>query len=78
MGSGQDSKARVSGSKRAIRPDEKPGIQSLPCESKRSRRGALKGVSSISTSKVSGSIRPMRCALSWLNQMSPLGATSIP
>ena len=35
MGSGQLSKVRVEGSKREMSPDEKPGIQSLPFESKR-------------------------------------------
>ena len=78
IGISQLSNARVAGSKRETSPDEKPGIHSRPFESKRSRRGAVKGVSTISTSSVSGSMRPILCAFSWLNQTSPFGAMSMP
>ena len=80
-------KERLTGGEPLLRRDlhwlvamlaEKPGIQSFPRESKRRRRGPGKGVSTISTSSVSGSMRPMRRWLSWLNQTPPSGATSIP
>jgi hypothetical protein len=66
------------GSKAASRPAEKLGTHSVPEWSKRSRRGAGKGVSNSSTASVSGSMRPMRSSLSWLNQIEPSGATSMP
>jgi hypothetical protein len=78
IGSSKVRNWRVAGSKRATTPDENPGIQSAPFESKRSRRGAAKGVSIISYWKVSGSSRPMRCSFSWLNHTPPSGATSTP